>query len=383
MTTQRALGIAGACVLVAAAAACGADKAAEVRAEDEQAWTAPAVFIDCDAPGIEPGCVGEGVEGEYASLDAADVTNPWQICVTVPHLKDPIWVATNYGVTAESRRLGVEMRFSDAGGYTGTTEQVKQIEDCTAQGADAIIVGAVSQDALNPAIQQALDAGVVVVDYGNGVTADVPGHAIVDYYNMGHAIGEELVKQGDSHRVVLLPGPAGAGWSERSVLGFRDAIAGSDVELLDVKYGETAKEVQLSLVEDSVSAYPDVDAMVGTATTLDVAHGVLAERGLADKIGLWGTYLVPTTMELLESGRVVCAPTEQPVRTSRMAVDLAVRLLENKPEREGIERMGPLPLTVCGPAAESADNLAEFDTTTSFAPDGWSPVTDVEPGEAK
>ncbi|AQA06351.1 hypothetical protein BVC93_12795 [Mycobacterium sp. MS1601] len=309
------------------------------------------------------------------------MTQPWQICVTVPHLKDPIWVATNYGMTAESRRLGLEMRFSDAGGYTGTTEQVKQIEDCTAQGADAIIVGAVSQDALNPVIQQAIDAGVVVVDYGNGVTADVPGHAIVDYYNMGHAIGEQLVALNKAKRVVLLPGPAGAGWSERSVLGFKDALAGSDVELLDVKYGETAREVQLALVEDSVSAYPDLDAIVGTATTVDVAHGVLAERGLAEKISLWATYLVPTTMELLETGRVVCAPTEQPVRTSRMAVDLAVRLLEGKPQKEGFERMGPLPLTVCGPAAGEADNLADFDTTTSFAPDGWSPVSNVKPGD--
>ncbi|KWX68620.1 hypothetical protein ASJ79_17025 [Mycobacterium sp. NAZ190054] len=370
----------GACLLAAATAACGSDTV-DVRAEDEQAWSAPAVFTDCDAPGIEAGCVGEGVDGEYSSLEASDVTQPWQICVTVPHLKDPIWVATNYGITAESRRLGLEMRFSDAGGYTGTTEQVKQIEDCTAQGADAIIVGAVSQDALNPAIQQALDAGVVVVDYGNGVTANVPGHAIVDYYNMGHAIGEELVAQGTARHVVLLPGPAGAGWSERSVLGFKDAIAGSDVELLDVKYGETAKEVQLTLVEDSVSAYPNLDAIVGTATTLDVAHGVLAERGLAETISLWGTYLVPTTMDLLESGRVVCAPTEQPVRTSRMAVDLAVRLLEDKPQKDGFERMGPLPLTVCGSAAGEADNIADFDTTTSFAPDGWSPVSDVKPGD--
>lgn len=341
------------------------------------------MFIDCDAPGITAGCVGDGEEGEYSSLEASDVSQPWQICVTVPHLKDPIWVATNYGITAESRRLGVEMRFSDAGGYTGTTEQVKQIEDCTAQGADAIIVGAVSQDALNPAIAQALNAGVVVVDYGNGVTADVPGHAIVDYYNMGHAIGTELAAQGKAKHVVLLPGPAGAGWSERSALGFKDAIAGSDVQLLDVKYGETAKEVQLALVEDSVSAYPDLDAIVGTATTMDVAHGVLAERGLTEKISLWGTYLVPTTMELIEGGRVVCAPTEQPVRTSRMAVDLAVRLLENKPQKDGFERMGPLPLTVCGPAAGDADNIADFDTTTSFAPDGWSPVSDLKPGDGQ
>lgn len=382
MSARQIIGILGAAGLLTVTAGCGGDSA-EVREEDNETYTVPAVFIDCDAAGVEPGCVGDGEEGEYTGLAPSEVSEPWRICVTVPHVKDPIWVASNYGMVAESRRLGIEMRFSDAGGYTGLTEQVKQIEDCATQGFDAIVVGAVSQDALNPSIKEAIDKGIPVVDYGNGVTADVPAHAIVDYYNMGFAIGEELVSQGTAHNVVLLPGPAGAGWAERSRLGFEDAIEGSDVKLLDVKYGDTGKEVQLSLVEDSVSTYDNLDAIVGTAVTLDVAAQVLSERDLTEDVSLWGTYLVPTTLDLLKGGRATCAPTEQPVVTSKMAIDVAVRLLEDKPAKEGFERMGPVPLIVCGEAAGDADNLDDFDTTTSFAPDGWDPVTDVSPKEAE
>lgn len=377
--STRVLGVAAVAALALLAAACGDDSSGEVRAEDKEVWSVDATFIDCDAAGIEPGCVGEGEEGEYTSLDPADVSDPWELCVTVPHLKDPIWVASNYGMVSEAQRLGVGMQFTDAGGYENVTEQVSQVEDCATQGADAIIVGAVSQDGLNPAIKQAVDNGAVVIDYGNGVTSpDVQGHAIVDYYEMGHSVGEHLVDQGEPMNVVLLPGPAGAGWSERSVLGFKDAIEGSDVVLLDTKYGDTGKEVQLALVEDSLSTYDDVDALVGTAVTLDVAHGVLAERDLTESVALYGTYLVPTTLDLLESGRAACAPTEQPVSTSKMAVDLAVRLLQDEPAKEGFERMGPQPLMVCGPAAGDADNLDDFDPDTSFAPDGWSPISDVK-----
>ncbi|MDO8307480.1 MAG: TMAO reductase system periplasmic protein TorT [Actinomycetota bacterium] len=348
----------------------------------DDAWSVPATFIDCDAAGIEPGCVGEGTAGTYTSLDSAAVTTPWRVCVTVPHLKDPIWVAVNYGMVTEAQRLGVEMQFLDAGGYGGLTEQVKQIEDCATQGADAIVVGAVSQDALNPVIAEAAADGAVVVDFGNGVTStDVAGHAIVDYYSMGYAIGEQMAASGESKNVVLLPGPAGAGWVERSALGFKDAVAGSSVTVLDTKYGDTGKEVQLGLVQDVLATYPDVDTLVGTAVTLDVASGVLAERGLTDSIGLYATYLVPTTLDLLENGQAVCAPTEQPVTTARMSIDLAVRLLEGKPPNEGFERMGPEPLVVCGPAAGSSDNLATFDATTSFAPSDWSPVSNVDAAE--
>ncbi|HEY0359717.1 MAG TPA: TMAO reductase system periplasmic protein TorT, partial [Mycobacteriales bacterium] len=361
---SRLMGAAGALFSLVALAACGSSGGGSKQAAAETAdWTIPATFIDCQAKGVERGCIGKGVEETYTPLTKADVTKPWKICVTVPHLKDEIWVAVNYGVTAESRRLGVDMQFHDAGGYTEVTNQVSQIENCVSDGADAIIIGAVSQDSLNPALDAAVAKGVVVIDAGNGVTSDkVQGRAVVDYYDMGKAVGENLVEQGKPLRVALLPGPAGAGWSERSALGFKEAVAGSPVQVVDTKYGETGKEVQLRLVEDTLASHKDLDALVGTAVTVDVAQTVLSERGQSDKIGLYGTYINPSTLELLKGGRAVCAPTEQPVMTFRIAVDNAVRLLEKKPLKAGFERNAPKPLLACGPKAGAAANIDTFDS---------------------
>jgi protein TorT len=381
---SRLVGAAGALFSLAVLAACGSSGGGSKQAAaDETAnWTIPATFIDCQAKGVERGCIGQGVEDTYTPLTKADVTKPWKICVTVPHLKDEIWVAVNYGVTAESRRLGVDMQFHDAGGYTEVTNQVSQIENCVSDGADAIIIGAVSQDSLNPALDAAVAKGVVVIDAGNGVTSEkVQGRAVVDYYDMGKAVAENLVKQGKPMRVALLPGPAGAGWAERSAKGFKDTVAGTSVQIVDTKYGETGKEVQLRLVEDTLASHKDLDAVVGTAVTVDVAQTVLAERGQSDKIGLYGTYINPSTLELIKGGRAVCAPTEQPVMTFRIAVDNAVRLLEKKPIKQGSERNAPKPLLACGPKAGDAANMDTFDSSTSFAPKGWKPVTTVKPAE--
>ncbi|MCW2574171.1 MAG: sugar transporter substrate-binding protein [Modestobacter sp.] len=380
MTRRNSLLGAGTLGMLTLITACGGGSSADsgVRAQDEGVWSIDATFIDCDAAGVDPaGCVGPGEQGTYTALAADKVTKPWNICITVPHLKDPIWVASNYGGIAESRRLGIEAQFHDAGGYENVTTQASQIEDCATQGVDAIIVGAVSQDALNPVIQSAVDKGIVVIDAGNGVTSTaVQGRAIVDYYQMGHAVGEQLAGRKEPLRVALLPGPAGAGWAERSVVGFKEAIAGSQVELVDTKYGDTDREVQLGLVEDTLSTHDDLDAIVGTAVTVDVASGVVTERGLND-LDLYGTYLNPTTLDLLSASKATCAPTEQPVNTFKMAVEMAVRLLQDEPVKAGFERSGPEPLMVCGPLAGDANNVADFDMTTSFAPDGWDPVTTV------
>jgi protein TorT len=379
MTRRTTLISAGTIAALSLLTACGGSEDAAVRAQDEGVWTIDATFIDCDADGVDPaGCIGPGEQDSYTALAADAVTEPWQLCITVPHLKDPVWVASNYGAIAESRRLGIEAQYHDAGGYENVTTQASQIEDCATQGVDAIIVGAVSQDALNPVIQSAVDKGIVVIDAGNGVTSTaVQGRAIVDYYQMGFAVGEQLVGQGEPMRVALLPGPAGAGWAERSVVGFNEAIAGSQIELVDTKYGDTDREVQLGLVEDTLATHDDLDAIVGTAVTVDVAAGVATERGLTDSLGIYGTYLNPTTLELLTASRATCAPTEQPVNTFKMSIEMAVRILQDEPVKEGFERSGPEPLMVCGPLAGDAANVDSFDLSTSFAPEGWDPVTTV------
>src|SRR5205823_4647121 len=49
---------------------------------------------------------GKKVKKEYIPLDGA--AKKWNICVSFPHMKDAYWIAVDYGVVSESRRLGVK-----------------------------------------------------------------------------------------------------------------------------------------------------------------------------------------------------------------------------------------------------------------------------------
>jgi protein TorT len=50
---------------------------------------------------------GSAKESEYSPLEKA--AKPWNICVLFPHMKDTFWVAADYGVVEEARRMGVNM----------------------------------------------------------------------------------------------------------------------------------------------------------------------------------------------------------------------------------------------------------------------------------
>jgi periplasmic protein TorT len=43
-------------------------------------------------------------------------SRPWRICASIPHLKDDYWLAVNFGLVDEAKRLGIALNLYEAGG---------------------------------------------------------------------------------------------------------------------------------------------------------------------------------------------------------------------------------------------------------------------------
>jgi protein TorT len=384
LRTRPRLAAAMAIAVTMFVAACGGEEEQAATpaagATSEPAWKQPASFIDCTASSTEKkGCIGDKIEGTYTALPGGDVSKKWNLCVAFPHLKDDYWLATAYGIAEEAKRDGVQMRLLDAGGYTNLSKQVSQLDNCVAQGADAVVIGAISFDGLDAKVDEFVDAGIPVVDIMNGISnPKVSAHALVNFYDMGFQAGKHLASLNKPVKVAWFPGPAGAGWVASANDGFRAAIKGSQVKVLATKYGDTGKDEQLNLVENALETYPDMTYIAGTAVTAEAAVGALRERGVEDKIKIVADYMTPGTFDNIKSGAVECAPTDQPVTQARMGIDMAVRLLEEKPLEQGKQRVGPKVSLVCGTGAEAEkNNVADFVPETTFAPKGFRPVFSV------
>jgi len=309
---------------------------------------------------------------DYVPLEKA--SQPWNICVSVPHVKDAYWVGVDFGVTAEAKRQGVKMSVLEAGGYTNLAKQISQIEDCVANGAQAVIIGAISEDGLNNMVKELTSQGIPVVDFMNGMTSkDISAKSLVSFGEMGAAAGAYLAalhpKGSGKTQVAWFPGPAGAGWVEAGNKGFASAVANSDIEIVDTKYGDTGKEVQLKLVEDVLEAYPDISYIVGTAPTTEAAIQSLKQRQLTDKIKVLSYYVTPSVFDGIVDKSVLAAPTDSAVIQARIAVDQAVRILEKK---DYVKHAGPK-LTVI-----DQSNVGSFDANASVAPKDFTPIFNVD-----
>lgn len=326
-----------------------------------------------DAAKIEPPFAADGKSVDVKYVPLAKAAKAWDICVSFPHMKDAYWLGVDYGVAEEAKRLGVKMHLVEAGGYTELSKQISQIEDCVAQGANAVVIGAISYDGLNNLVSEIAKKKIPVIDVINGMSSpEVSAKSLVSFYTMGAETGAYLAKKhpAGSPEVVVgwFPGPAGAGWVEAANKGFLEAVKGSAVKVLEPKYGDTGKEAQQKLVEDALQANPNIRYIAGTAVTAEAAQGLIRERGLQGKVDLLSFYITPGVYEGVKRGTILASPADSMVIQGRIAIDQAVRILEGK---EYVKHVGPK-IFVVDPA-----NINEVPQENILPPAGYKPVFSV------
>ncbi|MEO9968892.1 MAG: substrate-binding domain-containing protein, partial [Hyphomonadaceae bacterium] len=128
---------------------------------------------------------GAGETVSYEGLESAE--KPWHVCVLFPHMKDSYWVAVNYGIVDQARKLGVKATILEAGGYTEAAKQVSQYNDCMALGVDAIVIGAISEAGLAKSMAEGNEKGIVQVGVINPMSDVASARIFANYDDAAEA----------------------------------------------------------------------------------------------------------------------------------------------------------------------------------------------------
>jgi protein TorT len=309
----------------------------------------------------------------YKPLPVGAVSKPWHLCVAFPHMKDAYYVAKDYGVLLEAKRQGVSATIMAANGYDDITGQIQQIEDCVAAGGNAVLVNAVSKSGLNGMIDELAKKKIPVLDLGNGVTSDkIAAAALAQYYYAGATAGKYLAETfpagSGKKKMVWLAGPAGSQWVEDAVKGMKESIAGSDVDLVKVIYGDTGKAAQMKLLEDALQTYPDLTIIGGVAPAIEGAMEIVKEKNIKDK-KLIAFYSTPPIEQAVRDGIVMATVNDNNLVGSRISVDQAIRLLEGKLEVKVASRKFSI---------IDSKNVNTYDRATLLAPNDFKPVFKVD-----
>lgn len=252
----------------------------------------------------------------------------WKLCALYPSLKDSYWLSLNYGMQEAARRYGVDLKVLEAGGYSQLATQQAQIDQCKQWGAEAILLG--SSTTSFPDLQKQV-ASLPVIELVNAIDApQVKSRVGVPWFQMGYQPGRYLVQwaHGKPLNVLLMPGPDNAGGSKEMVEGFRAAIAGSPVRIVDIALGDNDIEIQRNLLQEMLERHPEIDVVAGTAIAAEAAMG--EGRNLKTPLTVVSFYLSHQVYRGLKRGRVIMAVSDQMVWQGELAVEQAIRQLQGQ-----------------------------------------------------
>ncbi len=141
--------------------------------------------------------------------------------------------------------------------------QIGQIENMITAGANAIIINAASPTALDPVVQKAQQAGIVVVAFDNIV--ETKGVVIVneDQVEFGRVMAEWLVKEmGGKGNVLIINGVAGTSVDRDRTIGAKEVFAkNSGISIIAEVNGDWDPGKAQQVTSTALSSYPDINGV--------------------------------------------------------------------------------------------------------------------------
>jgi len=257
----------------------------------------------------------------------------------------------------------------EAGGYPNLERQREQIKECVSKNADALVVGTVSFEGLTTTVLDIAKRIPVLATVNDIADPGITAKSGVSWTEMGAIVGRYLKAKHPAGSPAVIaawfPGPQGAGWVKFIDDGFKDAIAGSAVQIVVTKWGDTGKEIQRTLLQEALESHPNIDYIVGNALTAEAAVSELRAKGLDERVNIVSTYFTHGVFRGIKRGRILAAPTDSPVIQGRISIDQAVRVLEGRPY---IKHAGPRIYMV------DQSNIDTFDVEASLAPPTFLPT---------
>ena len=304
----------------------------------------------------------------------------YHLGVSFPHLKDVYWLAVNYGIVDEARKLGVGITLVEAGGYDNLAKQQEQVRALAKEGVNGLILGSVSYTKNNELVAELVKEGIPVIEVINDIEAGaIQAKALVSFYDMGFFAGEYVAGRAETEgkklvKAVFLPGPKGSGWADETLEGFNAATEffEGEIRVLAVRWGDTGAKTQSSLIKAVLAEHPDIDFLVGNAVAAAEAPRLLKESG--SEACTVGTYITPPVYEGIKNGTIAAAPADRAADQARIAVGMMVRLLEGeKPGQDFPFRAGPFIPVITG------ENIKDYPYEQLFGPRAFEPIFRVAP----
>lgn len=227
---------------------------------------------------------------------------------------DPFWSVVQQGSAQAAEDMGVTVDYQAPTTFD-MVAMSQLIDAAVATEPDGLVVSIPDGEALTPAIQGALDAGIPVISINSGYETSqqlgLMAHVGQTEYDAGLGGGQRMAEEGVTNAICLIHEAGNAGLEERCA-GFEEGItaAGGTVEQLVVDLNNPTEAQQR--IDAALTENPDINGIMalGPAGATPAIMAV-QDAGLTDTVKIATFDLSPEVLTGIQDGTVLFAIDQQ------------------------------------------------------------------------
>jgi inositol transport system substrate-binding protein len=287
-----------------------------------------------------------GLVGGRAFAQAKAVS----VATSLPSLSFPFFVHMQKQLAAEAKTQG-NVKLLETDGENKVPKQTADVEAAITQKVNAIVISPLDVNAMAPALEQAIKAGVPVVTIDRQVRG-VPGilaHVGADNVKGGEAQAEAIMKAfPNGAKIFHLQGQPGAGPAIDRNKGLHNVLDKhkDKYQIIFEQTANFARAEALSVTEAGIAGKGKPDVIV--AANDDMALGAIEAvkaRGLTG-VAIYGFDALPEALKAVKDGTMAATIEQFPGEQSRQAMRIAVAFARDgkKPE-QAVVLLTPIAIT--------------------------------------
>ncbi|WP_137939201.1 sugar ABC transporter substrate-binding protein [Chitinivorax sp. B] len=228
---------------------------------------------------------------------------------------------------------------------TDTAGQIKIVEQMIAQRVDAIVIAPADSKALVPAMKNAVDKGILVVNIDNQFDAGALKEKSLSIPFVGpdnragaKLVGMHLAKQlktGD--KVGIIEGVSTTFNAQQRTLGFQDAMKAAGMNVVAVQSGQWEIEKGNTVASAMLREYPDLKALLSGNDNMALgAVAAVKSSGKADKVKIIGYDNISAIKPMLSSGRVIATADQYAAKQAVFGIETALKAITEKTPQQSL-----------------------------------------------
>ena len=253
------------------------------------------------------------------------------------------WQSVHAGANKAARETGVDIEWNGPASETDFNGQLQIVEAMINKRLDAIALAPIDKKAMVSIVERATKQNIPVIIFDSSVDTDqFVAQVATDNYKAGQMAAERMGEiRGGKGKVAIVAVQVGAASTMAREQGFEDTVKSKfpGLQILDKRYGEASVERSLTVAENMLTAFPDLNAMFASNESSTVgASRALKARG--SKVQLVGFDSGPTLEEDLKNGVIDSLVVQDPFNMGYRSVTIAVKKLSGEtPEK--IQNLDP------------------------------------------